>query len=468
MNDKYRILIVDDEEIAAHNLSHVMTKEGYEVSTALSGTEGLALLQQQACDLLLTDLRMEKVDGMALLQACRNLHPDSEVIVITGYATTETAVAAMKQGAFHYIAKPFHFDEVRQVVAEAIEKVRLRQENKRLRQEIASYRGKARFITQDAATLHLLDLARQVAPTDCNVLVTGESGTGKELLVEYLHQHSGRDAGPFVAVNCGAFNKELFANELFGHEREAFTGASTARKGLIEAASGGTLFLDEITEMPPEMQVKLLRVIQEKEVLRLGATVPTKVDIRFIAATNRDVLAAVADGTLRQDLYFRLNVIALHIPPLVQRPDDIPLLVQHFLHKFSLQMGKQIVGIAPEALDRLRGYAFPGNVRELENILERGVAVANGDYLQPGDLPAHLQAGEFPAFQKQAGRMLSLEEYERAYIGWVLKEVGGNQTAAAQTLGINRSSLWRKLKLPPEGKPSHRTNDDSANSRNRR
>ncbi|MGV0974550.1 MAG: sigma-54-dependent transcriptional regulator [Azonexus sp.] len=446
MKNKGRILIVDDEEVAASNLSHVMAKEGYTVTTALSGIEGLTLLQQQSFDLLLTDLRMEKIDGMALLQESRNLCPDSEVIVITGFATTSNAVEAMKLGAFHYIAKPFHFDEVRQVVAEALEKVRLRRENKRLRQEIASYRGKARFITQDAATMRLLDLARQVAPTDCNVMVTGESGTGKELIVDYIHHHSGRGNGPFIAVNCGAFNSELFANELFGHEREAFTGASTARKGLIEAANGGTLFLDEITEMPSEMQVKLLRVIQEKEVLRLGATVPAKVDIRFIAATNRDVLQAVADGTFRQDLYFRLNVIAIHIPPLAQRIGDVPPLVEHFQRKFSLQMGKQVTAISTEALDCLQNHTFPGNVRELENIIERGVAIASGDTLQLEHLPPHLHGNTLPTFQKHRGRFMTLEEQEQVYIRWVLEEVGGNQTVAAQTLGINRSSLWRKLK----------------------
>jgi DNA-binding NtrC family response regulator len=451
MNRKGSILIVDDEEIAVRNLNLVMQREGYEVTTATSGPEGLALIERRPFDLVLTDLRMEKVDGMELLRAGRASHPDTEVIVITGHATTETAVAAMKQGAFHYVAKPFHLDEVRQVVAEAMEKVRLRRENRRLREEIASYRGKERFVTQDPATQRVLALARQVAPTDSNVLVTGESGTGKELLVAYLHEHSHRRKGPLVAVNCGAFNKELFANELFGHEREAFTGAATARKGLIEAASGGTLFLDEITEMPPDMQAKLLRVIQEREVLRLGATTPAKVDIRIVAATNRDVMQAVADGLLRQDLYFRLNVIALHIPPLARRRDDIPLLAQHFLHKYALQMGKPVTAIAPEALACLRGYAFPGNVRELENIIERGVAIASGERLELAHLPAHLRGSAGPAFDQPEGRILSLEEQERAYILWVLDRVGGNQTLASQKLGINRSSLWRKLKAYPPG-----------------
>ncbi|HZV53978.1 MAG TPA: sigma-54 dependent transcriptional regulator [Rhodocyclaceae bacterium] len=441
-----RILVVDDEEIAARNLAHVMTRAGYDVSVAFSGPEGLAMIDKQSFDLLLTDLRMERIDGMALLKAAKARQPETEVIVITGFATTEGAVDAMKNGAFHYVAKPFHFDEVRKVVAEAVEKVALRRENRRLREEIASYRGQVRIVTQDAATQRVLDLARQVAPTDSNVLVTGESGTGKELLVAYLHEHSNRRKGPLIAVNCGAFNKELFANELFGHEREAFTGASSARKGLIEAASGGTLFLDEITEMPPEMQVKLLRVIQEREVLRLGATTPVKIDVRFVAATNRDVLKAVANGMLRQDLYFRLNVISLHIPPLAQRPDDIPLLVQHFLRKHALETGASLT-VAPAVLERLRHHIFPGNVRELENIIERGIAVARGNVLELEDLPAHFAASDFPAPALKEGRMPTLEEHGAAYIWWVLDQVGGNQSAAAQVLGINRSSLWRKLKI---------------------
>jgi DNA-binding NtrC family response regulator len=446
MSRKGRILVVDDEAIAARNLGEVLTRQGYAVTVATGGSEGLTLLERKRFDLVLTDLRMEAVDGMAILAACRAAQPDSEVIVITGYATTETAVEAMKRGAFHYVAKPFHFDEVREVVAEAMDKVRLRRENKRLREEIAAYRGKTRFVTQDAATLRVLELARQVAPTDCNVLVTGESGTGKELLVDYLHQHSNRRSGPFIAVNCGAFNKDLFANELFGHEREAFTGAATPRKGLIEAASGGTLFLDEVTEMPPEMQVKLLRVLQEREVLRLGATVPVKVDIRVVAATNRDVMQAVADGLLRHDLYFRLNVIALHIPPLAARKDDIPVLAQYFLQKYALQMGKPLAAIAPDALERLCRYGFPGNVRELENLIERGVAIAAGDTLELSHLPDSLRQQDFPAFGEGTGRIVTLDEQERAYIRWVLDQVDGNQTLASQKLGINRSSLWRKLK----------------------
>ncbi len=271
---KGRLLIVDDEKVAVKNLEHVMTKEGYEVVATQSGANALAHLERQDFDVVLTDLRMDKVDGMQILAKCREAHPDTEVVLITGYATLESAVNAMKHGAFYYIAKPFRLDEVRKVVAEAIEKVRLRSENRALREQVESFQGKVKIITQDAGIQRLLDMARQIAPTDCNVLITGESGTGKELFAQYVHHHSRRSDGPFLAINCGAFNEDLLANELFGHAKGAFTGAAGEKKGLLAAANGGTLFLDEVTEMPPAMQVKVLRVIQEREVLPLGATTP--------------------------------------------------------------------------------------------------------------------------------------------------------------------------------------------------
>ena len=440
------LLIVDDEEAALLNIERAMSKEGYDVATAGSGPVALALLERRSFDILLTDLRMEKVDGMQLLKACREKHPDTEVIMITGYATAEAAVQAMKQGAFHFVAKPFRLSEVRKVVDQAMEKIRLRMENKQLRQQVDAFQGKVRIVTQDPAMKRLLELARQVAPTDCNVLIVGDSGTGKELFARYLHHHSGRADGQYIAVNCGAFNQELLANELFGHEKEAFTGAASSRKGLIEAASGGTLFLDEITEMAPEMQVKLLRVIQEKEVLRLGATSPVKVDIRIIAATNRDLAEAVKSGALRQDFYFRLNVVTLKIPPLAQRKGDIPLLVRHFLQKYSAQMRKSVTATSQAVTDVLMDYDYPGNVRELENLIERGTAVATGDTIEAAHLPDEMRQQTAFLCQKKNTRIQTLDEQEKKYIRWVLDEVGGNQTAAAQMLGIDRSSLWRKLK----------------------
>lgn len=289
MQEDIKILIVDDERIALKNLEHIMKKEGYDVVGADSGPKALKLLEERQFDVILTDLKMEKVDGMQILKESRKLYPDTEVIMITGYATLESAVQTMKHGALYYVAKPFKLDEVRKVAKEAVEKVRLKRENRQLREQIEKYEGKVKIITQDANMQRLLETAKQIAPTDCNVLITGESGTGKELFARYIHFNSGRAEGPFFAINCGAFTEELLSNELFGHEKGAFTGATTMKKGLIEMASRGTLFLDEITEMPSSMQVKLLRVIQEKEVLRVGGTEPLKVNVRFIAATNRDI-----------------------------------------------------------------------------------------------------------------------------------------------------------------------------------
>ena len=443
---KGRLLIVDDEKVAVKNLEHVMTKEGYEVVATQSGANALAHLERQDFDVVLTDLRMDKVDGMQILAKCREAHPDTEVVLITGYATLESAVDAMKHGAFYYIAKPFRLDEVRKVVAEAIEKVRLRSENRALREQVESFQGKVKIITQDAGIQRLLDMARQIAPTDCNVLITGESGTGKELFAQYVHHHSRRSDGPFLAINCGAFNEDLLANELFGHAKGAFTGAAGEKKGLLAAANGGTLFLDEVTEMPPAMQVKVLRVIQEREVLPLGATTPIRVDVRFVAATNRDVPDMVKRGEFRQDLWFRLNVVNLQIPPLSRRREDIPLLAYHFLKKCAARMDKRVSEIAPQMMDILKAYDFPGNVRELENIIERGVAIATGETIEAASLPDDLRELATRTFRRKDGRLPSLEEQERDYIRWVLQEAGGNQTLAAQILGIDRVSLWRKLK----------------------
>lgn len=446
MNNRIKMLIVDDEKITLRNLMHAMKKEGYEIIGTNSGANALKHLDEQEFDIVLTDVRMEKVDGMQILKRCRQLYPDSEVIMMTGYATLQTAVGAIRQGAYDYISKPFKLDEVRKVIKEALEKIRLKKENAQLREQIGKYEGKVKIVTKDANMQRILDTARQIAPTDCNVLVSGESGTGKELFARYVHFNSRRAEGPFFAINCGAFTEELLSNELYGHEKGAFTGATGEKKGLIEMASGGTLFLDEITEMPSSMQVKLLRVIQEKELLRIGATKPVTVDVRFIAATNRDVQDAIKSSNFRQDLYFRLNVVSLHIPPLSERKDDIPLLSYYFLKKYAALMKKGINEISQEVISVLMNYDFPGNVRELENIIERGVALLNGDTIDVAHLPEDLKELSIRTFRKKEGKISSLEEQEEAYIMWVLKEVGGNKSVAAQILGIDRVSLWRKLK----------------------
>jgi len=440
------LLIVEDEKIALKSLEHAMKKEGYEVVATHSGPNALKILERQEFDVVLTDLRMEKVDGSQILKRCRNIYPDTEVIMITGYATIQSAIQTMKEGAYDYIAKPFKLDEVRKIIKEAFEKVRLKKENAQLREQLEKYEGKVKIVTQDVNMQKLLDTARQIAPTDCNVLISGESGTGKELMARYIHFNSSRAEGPFFAINCGAFTEELLANELFGHEKGAFTGANELKKGLIEMASGGTLFLDEIVEMPPSMQVKILRAIQEREFLRLGATTTLKADVRFVAATNREIQGAIKSGRFRQDLYFRINVVSLHIPPLSERKDDIPFLSYYFLKRYAALMKKDIAEISLDVISLLLNYDFPGNIRELENIIERGVALSNGNIIEVIHLPEDLRELSIKTFRKKEGKIPSLEEQEEAYIKWVLKEVGGNKTVAAQILGIDRVSLWRKLK----------------------
>jgi DNA-binding NtrC family response regulator len=447
MNTQQKILIIDDEAIALQNLMHVLKKEGYSILGTQNSTEALELLARERFDLVLTDLKMEKVDGMQILTRTKELYPDSEVIMITGYATLETAIEAMKRGAYHYIAKPFKLEEVRKVVKEALEKVSLKRENITLKTQLKAFTNTSGIITANKKMKSILSMAAQAAISDSNIVISGESGTGKELLARFIHASSLRHHGPLLSLNCGAFNEELLTNELFGHEKGAFTGANAHKIGLIEQANGGTLFLDEITEMPLSMQVKLLRVLQEKEVLPLGATKPVQVDVRFIAATNRNLQEEVQSGRFRNDLYFRINVVSFTLPPLSARKDDIPLLIQHFLQKYSASMKKKVTGISPAVADILTDYDYPGNVRELENIIERGVALTGGEAIEVDQLPDDLRGMIFKTFRRtDGGGIPSLEDHEKAYIQWVLKETEGNKTLAAQHLGIDRVSLWRKLK----------------------
>jgi transcriptional regulator with PAS, ATPase and Fis domain len=327
-----------------------------------------------------------------------------------------------------------------------MERAQLRRENRQLRNQVNDGRSGVRIITQDATIQRLLETAQQIAPTDCNVLITGESGTGKELLARYIHLQSGRAEKPFIAVNCGALQEELLANELFGHEKGAFTGAGEKRSGLIEAADGGTLFLDEIGDMSLAMQIKLLRVLQEREVLHLGSTSPIPIDVRFLAATNRDLHNEVEAGRFRHDLYFRLDVVTLQLPPLAERRDDIPLLAYYFLKKVAHRMGRPVVDIEPEAMAILRDYDYPGNIRELENVIERGVALATARELTPAQLPPALVDRAVHVVRATGEQLPTLEEREAQYIRWVLNRTGGNRTRAAEILGIDRVSLWRKLK----------------------
>jgi len=440
------ILVVEDEDIARRNLEHILKKEGYEVVAANSGAKALDLLRHREFDLVLTDLKMEKVDGMQVLEKSRELHPYTEVIMITGYATVDSAVAAMKEGAYHYIAKPYKIDEIRQIARQALMKRRLQLENLELRESLKKAQPVPFIVGKSKAITQVLETIQQISSSDTNVLIYGESGTGKELAAKAIHHLSPRSAKRFVAFNCGSFTDELMANELFGHEKGAFTGAVQEKDGLLQAADGGTVFLDEIGDMPMSMQVKLLRVIQEKELIRVGGVDPLPVDVRFIAATHRDLQQDVQDGHFRQDLYYRLNVIALRLPPLTERIDDIPLLVNHFLTRKSLAMKKAIDAIEPEAMDLLCRYSWPGNVRELENIMERAVALENGPMVRVADLPDYVHNLTIETYRHTPSEIPTLEDQEKRYIQWVLDKSGGNKTQAARIMGIDRVSLWRKLK----------------------
>ena len=448
MHNPPRILIIDDEELALSNLEHILKKQGYEIVTADSGPKGLNAVRTDTFDVVLTDLKMEKVDGMQILEECRKKHPHVEVIMITGYATVDSAIDAMKKGAYHYVSKPYRIDSARKIVAEALEKIRLREENLHLKQELKKLQeiGQVKIITKDPAMLKILETARQVAPTDCNVLITGESGTGKELMARFVHEHSSRSSSTLMAVNCGTFNEELLTNELFGHEKGAFTGAHISKPGLIEMANGGTLFLDEITEMSTNMQAKLLRVIQERQIMRVGGTSVINVDVRVIAATNRNIQDAVLSKEFRKDLYYRLNVVSLDLPPLAARKNDIPLLAQFFLEKHSKLMRRDVPALSKEVSETLKNYDFPGNVRELENIIERGIALSTEGVIDEKHLPDDIRDFQITTYRRKDGAFPTLEEQEIRYIKQVLVESGGNKTLAAETLGIDRVSLWRKIK----------------------
>ena len=441
------ILLVDDEVINLQNVGHFLEKKGFKVTTAESGNKAVGLLSQSHFDLVITDLKMGDVDGVQVMKTAKELHPEIEVIIITGYATVNSAVDAMAQGAFYYLPKPIKLKELYALVQRATEKTMLRREISRLKKRIKAQQGVTQFIGQNPEILKLKDAIAHFAQLDCNILITGETGTGKELVARTIYELSPRANKRFLPINCGAMTEELMANELFGHEKDAYTDAGRMRTGLLESANGGVVLFDEIGEMPLTMQVKLLRVLQERKIIRLGGTQEIPIDVRILAATNRDLKEEVQQGTFRQDLYYRLNVVHLHIPPLRDRKDDIPLLVNYFLAKYSMP-GGTAKSISQEALRRLQDYDYPGNARELENIIERSLALCDDSEIQvhhlPSDLPSSLHVPP-PTFQ--APRLdKSLEENEREYILSVLKSVDGNKTKAAKIIGIDRVSLWRKLK----------------------
>ncbi|MFH2065112.1 MAG: sigma-54 dependent transcriptional regulator [Pseudomonadota bacterium] len=440
------ILIAEDEQIARENLEHVLRRDGHTVVAVENGMMAIRELEQREFDLVVTDLRMQPVDGMEVLSRAKELYADMEVIVVTGYATVSSAVEAMQKGAYYYISKPYQIDEVRFLMRRAMEKRSLCREVADLRRQADIGKTDTHLLIGSSPSMQVMKgVIRQVAPTDCNILILGETGTGKELVARTIHNLSPRADRRFLAINCGAFNEELLAHELFGHEREAFTGARGIKKGLLESIQGGTILLDEIGDMPLAMQVKLLRVLQERSLLRIGGTQEIPVDIRVLAATNKDLKEEVENGHFRKDLYYRLNVITIPVPRLADRRDDIPALSLHFLKKISETQGKQSAMIAEPVMDILLSYEFPGNVRELENIMERAVTLAGDSTIEVRHLPFDLQSFA-DRVTRRSQEFLTLEENERNYIGWVMQQVNDNKTKAAEILGIDRVSLWRKLK----------------------
>ena len=441
-----KILVVDDEQIARENLAFIFKKDGYLPILAENGEQAIEILRREEVDLVLTDLRMKGKDGLAVLAEAKNLWPSTEVIVITGYASVDTAVAAMRQGAYHYVAKPFKINELRAIVEKALEKSLLRKEIHSLRQQVQADAGASmRIIGQSEKIQGLRETIHQVAQLDCNVLIQGETGTGKELVARTIHELSPRAKNRFVAFNCGAFSEELITSELFGHERGAFTGANKIKKGLLELAENGTVFFDEVGELPLAMQVKLLRVLQERTLLRVGGTDEIPIDIRVLAATNKDLKKETVEGTFRTDLFYRLDVLAINVPSLAERKEDIPLLAAHFLAKHT-RPGRVVPRLSVEAARRLMLYAYPGNIRELENIVQRILIYCDGEVIEPHHLLADLRENAAVAVRDNRQSWPPLEEHERIYIQEVLDEVEGNKSAAAKILGIDRVSLWRKIK----------------------
>ena len=436
--DKGRILVVDDEPSMRTTLSILLKREGYGVSLAESGAEALPMLAPGEYDMILTDLKMEGMDGIELLRHIKAVDPQAEVLIFTAYGTIATAVEAMRLGAYDYIGKPFDEEELLLKIARALERKALVREVQDLRQEL---QGQGRIVAASKEMREVLAKIDQVAPTDATVLIEGESGTGKELVARAIHRGSLRKARPFIPVNCSTFPETLLESELFGYEKGAFTGADKSRKGLFEAAHRGTLFLDEIADMPLPLQGRLLRVLQEGEVRRLGSTQPIRVDVRIVTATNKRVDSLVAQGTLRDDLFYRLNVVRISIPPLRERPDDIIPLAQHFLEVYKKRAKKKIAGFAPDTAQAMLAHPWPGNVRELENAVERGVILCRSSSITAQELSLGT-----PLPDTASDRGITLKELERRHTLSALERHGGNQAETARELGIGRNTLWRRLK----------------------
>jgi len=450
MNHKQpsHILIVEDDASHRIMLRTLLSGWGYAVQEAGDGGEAVQMVQIGPFDLILMDIRMLKVSGLEALHRIKTINPAIPVIIMTAYASVETALTALKNGAYDYLIKPLDFDELRLTMERAMEHHVLRQENRQLRLSLSSQFSYRNMIGRSPIMARLLETVEQVAPSDATILISGESGTGKELVAGAIHYNSLRKDGPFIKVNCAALTETLLESELFGHEKGAFTGAIRRKEGRIFQAHQGTLFLDEISEMSAAMQVKLLRVLQEREITRVGGEETIKVDVRILAATNKDLLQEIKAGRFRPDLYYRLNVVHLELPHLRERSEDIPLLAVHFLKTFSSKNNKKIKGFTPQAMDWLIKYHWPGNVRELMNVVERGVVLSQAEYLDLTDLPVIPEQGlqQYIQPKENIGVELPLDEVEKAAIIKALDNVQGNKSEAARRLGITRRTLHKKLK----------------------
>jgi two-component system response regulator HydG len=457
MEKRNSILVVDDDSAHRTMLRTLIGGWGYEVLEAEDGSTAIENVQKRSFDLVLMDVRMLKVSGLEALDKIKSFNPAIPVIIMTAYSSVETAVEALKKGAYDYLTKPLDFDNLRMTLERSMEHIGLKEENRLLKESLGRHFDRQRIIGHSPAMEQLLETVAQVAPSEATVLITGESGTGKELIAGAIHFNSPRKSGPFVKLNCAAITETLLESELFGHEKGSFTGAERRKDGRFLQAHGGSLFLDEISEMSSTMQVKLLRVLQEREITRVGGETVIKVDVRVIAATNRNLLAMIKEGAFREDLYYRLNVVSLEIPPLRARREDIPLLAQHFLKMFAARNRKEIKGFTPQGMDHLIRYDWPGNVRELMNTAERGVVLALSEYLDEADLPM-IQASPPPPAQDfrffdDINGDTSLDDIEKTTILRTLKAAGGNKSEASRRLGITRKTLHKKLKkygvMPP-------------------
>ena len=449
MKAKSTILVADDDLAHRTMLRTLLGGWGYSVAEADDGQNAIEAVRQKPFDLILMDIRMVRVSGLEALAEIKKLNPAIPIVIMTAYASVETAVKALKEGAYDYLTKPLDFDELKFTIERAMEHTSLKEENRHLRESLASQFNRQNLIGRSPAMARLMDTIAQVAPSEATVLITGESGTGKEMIAGAIHFNSLRKDGPFVKINCAAITETLLESELFGHEKGAFTGADRRKEGKFRQAEGGTIFLDEVSEMSPAMQVKLLRVLQEREITRVGGDEVIKVDVRVIAATNKDLLQEMEAGRFRDDLYYRLNVVTINVPPLRERREDIPLIAQHFLNMFAKKNHKSIKGFTPQVMDRLLKYNWPGNVRELMNAVERGVVLSRSDYLNEGELVLALRDHillEEASSLKVSTEEMPLEAVEKEAIMKILEMAGGNKSEAARRLGITRRTLHMKLK----------------------